>query len=271
MSGLPWVRFFPSDWLAGTRGMSAAETGIYITLVATMYERREPVPEHHERLARLCGTTVAAFARALDSLVAEGKVTRSPEGLFNRKVAEELRIRDEKSDGASQSAKIRWQQKANEIKPTAMRPQSDRNANQNQNQNKEVDTNVSTKKNPKPATPREWLLTSLDEDHADAVLEHRQRSRKPLTVRGAQLLAGKFAECPDANQAADLMVLNGWQGCEPAWVARHLEEAGRSARPHRQPTLSEAFGAIARMETRDDLDSNPAGAIVLDLPALRHN
>lgn len=81
MSGLPWVRFFPSDWLAGTRGMSAAETGIYITLVATMYERREPVPEHHERLARLCGTTVAAFARALDSLVAEGKVIRSEEGL----------------------------------------------------------------------------------------------------------------------------------------------------------------------------------------------
>ena len=40
MSKMPWIRFFPSDWLAGTRGMSAVETGVYITLIATMYERR---------------------------------------------------------------------------------------------------------------------------------------------------------------------------------------------------------------------------------------
>ncbi len=72
MSEMPWVRFFPSDWLGGTRGMGAAETGIYITLVATMYERCEPIPEDHKRLSRLCGASNSAFKKALEDLVSEG-------------------------------------------------------------------------------------------------------------------------------------------------------------------------------------------------------
>jgi len=57
----PYVRFFASDWLGGTRGMKAAEVGIYITLIAMMYERCEPLPEDHKRLARQCGCSVSVF------------------------------------------------------------------------------------------------------------------------------------------------------------------------------------------------------------------
>ena len=38
MSESPWIKFYPSDWLAGTRGMSATEAGVYINLIAMMYE-----------------------------------------------------------------------------------------------------------------------------------------------------------------------------------------------------------------------------------------
>lgn len=34
------IALYPSDWLAGTRGLTPAETGIYITLVCMMYERQ---------------------------------------------------------------------------------------------------------------------------------------------------------------------------------------------------------------------------------------
>lgn len=98
MSDLPWVRFFPSDWLAGTRGMSAAETGIYITLVATMYERGEAVPEDHPRLARLCGAPVAMFRKTLETLIEEGKILRVDAGLWNKRVGEESEHRVEKSE-----------------------------------------------------------------------------------------------------------------------------------------------------------------------------
>lgn len=105
MSDLPWVRFFPSDWLGGTRGMSAVETGVYITLVATMYERREPIPEDHARLARLCGASNSAFKRALDTLVDEGKITRVEGGLWNDRVEKEQVYLSEKSEVARRAGK----------------------------------------------------------------------------------------------------------------------------------------------------------------------
>lgn len=69
-------------------------------------------------------------------------------------------------------------------------------------------------------TPRDELLNVLDAARAQAVIDHRQRIRKPLTAHAAKLLAGKFAQCPDPNAAADVMIANGWQGFEPEWMQR---------------------------------------------------
>lgn len=134
MSEMPWVRFFASDWLGGTRGMGAAETGIYITLVATMYERGEPIPEDHSRLARLCGASNSAFKKALEALVSEGKILRVEGGLWNERVAKERVYSSEKSEVGFQAANARWNRKRNKNNDTndanAMQSQCDGNANQ---------------------------------------------------------------------------------------------------------------------------------------------
>lgn len=83
MSDNPFFQFYPSDWLAGTRGLTAAETGVYITLIAMMYEAEGPVSDDSKRLARLCGSTPAAFKKAIDGLVSTGKLTRDERGFFN--------------------------------------------------------------------------------------------------------------------------------------------------------------------------------------------
>lgn len=62
------------------------------------------------------------------------------------------------------------------------------------------------------------LMTVLDEDRANAVIEHRKALRKPLTKYAATLLAKQFALCADPNEAADEMILRGWQGFKPEWV-----------------------------------------------------
>ncbi len=82
MSATPFIKFYPSDWLGGTRGLTAAEAGIYITLVCLMYERGAPVEEDHGRLARQCGCTKAPFLRCLDNLIEQGKVIRTEAGLW---------------------------------------------------------------------------------------------------------------------------------------------------------------------------------------------
>lgn len=140
MAANPWIRFFPSDWLAGTRGMTAAESGIYITLIAMMYERGGGVPNDPARLARLCGASNSAFRKALDTLLSEGKLTDEDGLLVNNRVVEELSYSREKQDLARQAAESRWGKKPNKNNDgsdaDAKRAQSDGNAIQNQNQKK---------------------------------------------------------------------------------------------------------------------------------------
>ena len=77
MSRRPFVKFFVSDWLAGTRGLSAAETGVYITLIAMMYERGGPIEEDHRRLSRLCGCAKPTFSKIIGTLADLGKISRA--------------------------------------------------------------------------------------------------------------------------------------------------------------------------------------------------
>jgi len=150
MSEFPWFKFYPSDWLAGTRGMSAAETGIYITLIATMYERQEPIREDIGRLARVCGASNSSFKKSLEILIQEGKIDRRDGLLWNNRVGRECETRSEKSEVARQSANRRWdtsgekpQQKQQPDNANAEHTQCDGNANQKsdtRSQNKKKDS-----------------------------------------------------------------------------------------------------------------------------------
>lgn len=106
------IAFYPSDWLAGTRGLSDSETGIYITLIARMYEMASPIDRDDDRLSRLCGCkSKASFKKALSYLISEGKITESNGCLFNDRVAKEIEKVTEKSTAAKSAAKARWDKK----------------------------------------------------------------------------------------------------------------------------------------------------------------
>jgi uncharacterized protein YdaU (DUF1376 family) len=130
-----WIRFFPSDWLGGTRGMSASETGVYITLVCLLYEHDNCLTNDTGRLARQCGLPASKFKSILTSLIEEEKIDLEDGILSNGKVAEELSHSHQKRTLAQQSANSRWKKKPKENKDPSKRTHSGRNANQNQNIN----------------------------------------------------------------------------------------------------------------------------------------
>lgn len=105
----------------------------------------------------------------------------------------------------------------------------------------------------KKDTPRAALMATLDETHAVAVVEHRQRIRKPLTAYAAAKLAAKFAQCPDPNAAADKMIGNGWQGFEPEWMTR---PEARGSPPSRPLNASEILKARRQESSNDDRSPN---------------
>jgi uncharacterized protein YdaU (DUF1376 family) len=107
---MPWFKFYPSDWLTGTRGLSVVETGVYITLMASMYEREAPIENDTQELSRLCGCTQKQLIPALEKLISKGKIILVDQELWNTRVEDELKDRVTKSVSAKTSAEERWKQ-----------------------------------------------------------------------------------------------------------------------------------------------------------------
>lgn len=97
--------------------MSDAETGVYITLIATMYEMAAPIERNDDRLYRVCGSkSKASFVKSLNYLMSEGKIIETEEGLFNEKVSKVIQQTIEKSDKAKAAAQSRWDRKPSKNK-----------------------------------------------------------------------------------------------------------------------------------------------------------
>lgn len=157
-SGPVHIAFYPSDWLAGTRGLSAAETGVYITLVAMIYERAAPLDMDETRLARLCGTTPAAFKKALDTLIVEGKIERTKNGIWNARAGVELKKVVERSEQARGAVNKRWgksEQNQCSDDTDVIPAKYETDTNQNQNQKEAVAVGV------REANSQDWTPDKL--------------------------------------------------------------------------------------------------------------
>ncbi len=111
MSGI-WVKFYPTDWLTGVMYLSALERGVYITLLAMMYDAEGPIADDPKRLAKACGCTAGAYAVAMRSLMAEGKIQSENGVLFNEKAREILLDRSTRVSSAKNAAETRHSRKA---------------------------------------------------------------------------------------------------------------------------------------------------------------
>lgn len=103
-------------------------------------------------------------------------------------------------------------------------------------------------------TPRSRLVAVLDEERAGAVIEHRQRLRKPLTERAAKMLAADLSKFPDPNAAADRMILKGWLTIDVSWGDGPMARAGpappkRNAALDAADALMEKFNAVSPSQT----------------------
>jgi uncharacterized protein YdaU (DUF1376 family) len=100
--GFPWVRFFPSDWLAGTRGLSPNATALYITAISLMYEEDGPISADVDWLSRYCSMGKKQTAEALATLVNDKKLLITADGKYTNVRAEsEIDYRNKASETQS--------------------------------------------------------------------------------------------------------------------------------------------------------------------------
>jgi hypothetical protein len=108
-------------------------------------------------------------------------------------------------------------------------------------------------------TPKDELLVVLDEERADAVIEHRKRLKPALSAYAARLLARKMGQCDDPNAAADAMIANGWKGFEPHYLERRR---GTGPPRNRGPTFADIANGAADF-LRDNPDDEPPDHLLI--------
>jgi uncharacterized protein YdaU (DUF1376 family) len=84
MSGRPWYKRYPADFLHGTSMLSCEEKGAYSVALDLMYDRGGPIPDDAGWLARMCGCTVRKWSQVLrPALLAAGKLRICGDGMLS--------------------------------------------------------------------------------------------------------------------------------------------------------------------------------------------
>lgn len=219
MSERPFMQLYVSDFIGDTLHLSTEQIGAYMLMLMAMWNAGGSLPDDDAKVARVVRMSVKKWRAISDDLMVY--FDRSEGLITHNRLTKELQKSERKSQsrasagakgGAAKALKNNNQVVANAKQLPKHSPDT---------REKEL-PNGSSKK----PTPRDELSSVLDVEHAEAVLAHRQKLRKPLTVRAASLLAKKLGQCPDANAAADLMIERGWQAIEPDWVRNASQPNG---------------------------------------------
>lgn len=164
MGDKPFIKFYPSDFLAGTSGLSPAERGVYITILCLIYENDGEITRDDARLSRRCGSPKASFVRTLNALIDDGKLIVRDGMLSNKRAEKAIADRQVRTQNATHAAQRKWdaqrqkdQQNQSADDAVAVPSQCVSDASQNQNQNqKEAKASLGKKKGTR--LPDDWFL-----------------------------------------------------------------------------------------------------------------
>lgn len=90
MSKNRWFKFFPSDFVAGIRSLTPIEVTAYIVVLCELYDHEGACIRDDEHFARACLIRKTDLSRAIDGLIAKGKITCEAGMLTNKRVSEEV-------------------------------------------------------------------------------------------------------------------------------------------------------------------------------------
>jgi uncharacterized protein YdaU (DUF1376 family) len=85
-----WFKFFPSDFLTGIRNLNPIEVTAYIIVLCELYDHEGSIRRDDEHMSRTCRIRKGDLTRAIDGLVAKGKLDISSGMLTNKRVSEEV-------------------------------------------------------------------------------------------------------------------------------------------------------------------------------------
>ncbi len=129
MSGLPWVKWFPGDFLNGIAALEPNEIAVYVVVLNRIYDESGPIADDIVAISRRCNMRPSSCQKALNALFEAGKLVLSEGLITNVRAEKEIKSRQKVSDKSTISIRTRWmneREKRNEINETAIRPYYER-------------------------------------------------------------------------------------------------------------------------------------------------
>lgn len=232
MAEFPGFTIWTDAYLADTGDLTAIEHGAYLMLLIAMWRSGGHLPDNDAKLAKVARLTPRQWPAVREAIwhyftAENGTITQG-------RLLDELAKARMRSQKAADSARAKHR-KSNDVGAANARSEhSSKPASITTSTSIAIEEDTSLRSvapSAQKSTPRSELENVLDEARSAAVVEHRQRLRKPLTAYAASKLAEQFANCPDPNAAADAMITNGWQGFKSEWMDRSNGPGNRSSQP----------------------------------------
>jgi uncharacterized protein YdaU (DUF1376 family) len=86
----PFYKRYPSDFIAGTIGMTLEEKGAYSLVLDLIYDRQGPIPDDAKHIAGILGCSVRKWGALRDELIKRGKLIELEGTLDNKRAASEI-------------------------------------------------------------------------------------------------------------------------------------------------------------------------------------
>ena len=135
-----WVKFEFEKWIGGVRRLSNAERGVYIDMLAAIYENGGPVEYEPDRMWKAFGCpNVRNFKRSVEGLIHAKKLELKDGKLKNGKASEVLELMFQTRSVKQQNAFSGWKKRKQKQQPddaTALQARSTRASRENIDSNK---------------------------------------------------------------------------------------------------------------------------------------
>lgn len=154
MRGSPWYKRYPSDFIAGTVGLSLEQKGAYSLILDVIYDRGGPVPDDARYWAGLCGCSVRKWNTIKTELAAMGKIAladgfisnfRAEKEIENSKTTAEKHAKNGSKGGRKRAENEADDSKNNDLVQAGLKHTRINQKPEARDQKKE-DTNVSSKR-----------------------------------------------------------------------------------------------------------------------------
>lgn len=225
MGKIHWYKRDPDAALTGMMGLTLEERGAYNTILDLIYSQAGALPDDSRFISGWLRVDVRVWKRLRQRLIDLGKLYILEGTIRNSRADREVddalsRVTSARYAGRasalSKGNKLRT--KSNEANDLELTPVA--TAVQRPLQPTTTTTTVikrEDKSSPKKS-PLDVLSPLLGKGLANDVIEHRQRLRKPMTTKAAELLAGQLKKCRDPKAGAEMMIERGWQSFKADWM-----------------------------------------------------